>query len=98
MIDHDPWISMSLSFTLKYTYITNHSNDHDPWISTSLSLSLSLSLSNTHIIMHVLCYHRAIRKMEEPFTFRNQKGMEMAYLPGGERERKAKQNKRMLIK
>jgi len=40
------------------------------------------------------------RKMEEPFTFRNQKGMEMAYLPGGERERerKAKQNKRMLIK
>ena len=53
----------------------------------SLRLSLSLSLSNTHIIMHVLCCHRAIRKMEEPFTFRNQKGMEMAYLPGGERER-----------
>ena len=72
-------------------------------IMTLGSLRLSLSLSNTHIIRHVLYCHRAIRKMEEPFTFGNQKGMEMAYLPGGERERerererKAKQNKRMLI-
>ena len=69
-------------------------------IMTLGSLRLSLSLSNTHIIRHVLYCDRAIRKMEEPFTFGNQKGMEMAYLPGGERERerKAKQNKRMLIK